>query len=368
MSELVTGEAVVLGLRSARLPSRALARLLDGIIYMVGYFFAFIFLSLALSQLESAAVMAFSIGLMAFFLLVLPVLVETLSQGRSVGKAALGLRVVRTDGGPIRFRHALVRGLIGVIEFGLSAMPAVLSSLFSSDGRRLGDVFGGTLVIRERLPQSARDQGMVPPVQAQVMHALGTELAALDLSAVPDGLWLSSRQLVGRMRELDAPVAAGLAERLAADLSQRVAWPVPDGLPPLVYLGAVLMERQRRAWERAAAANGGAHPAPWGAAPYGVAPFGAAPWGAAPPAQPFTAPGQVPVQAPVQVPGQAVPPAQPFAPPAPAGAAPARVLGYPTVPAQPAPVAPSVPVAPSAPVVDGPAESAPAAGGFAPPA
>ncbi|MGW4383917.1 RDD family protein [Kitasatospora sp. NPDC004531] len=284
MSELVTGEAVVLGLRAARLPSRALARLLDAVIYMMGYFLVGFALAFALSSIEGAAGAAFEVALMVIFTVLLPVMVETLWRGQSVGKVVLGLRVVRTDGGPIRFRHALVRGLVGVIDFGVLAMPAVLVSLFSAQGRRLGDIFAGTLVIRERLPQSARDHGAVPPVPPQVMHMLGSDLVALDLSAVPDGLWLSIRQLLGRMHELDQPVASGLAERLTAELAGRVGWPVPQGLSPMLYLGAVTMERQRREWERTAAAAP-TYPAPV-AATYLPQAAQAAPAPTAPPQQP----------------------------------------------------------------------------------
>ncbi|WP_111557111.1 RDD family protein [Kitasatospora sp. SolWspMP-SS2h] len=310
MSELVTGEAVVLGLRTAQLPSRALARLLDWVLYVLAYFVLSVGLMLGLSDLEMAAAVAFQISVLVFCTVLLPVLVETLSHGRSLGKVTLGLRVVRTDGGPIRFRHALVRGLVGVIDFGLFALPAVLSALISVQGRRLGDVFGGTMVVRERLPQSARDQGSVPPVPPQVMHALGADLVALDLSAVPDRLWLSSRQVLGRMHELDQPVAAGLGDRLAAEMAQRTGWPVPAGLPSLVYLGAVSMERQRREWERAAAAFA-AYPAPGGhPVPAG---YGAAPVQPAPPVE-FGKPAPVPPAVPVPP----AAPAAPVAPPAPA--------------------------------------------------
>ncbi|MGW4815402.1 RDD family protein [Kitasatospora cineracea] len=359
MSELVTGEAVVLGLRTAQLPSRALARLLDWVVYVMAYFILSVGLMLGLSDLEMAAAMAFEISVFVFCTVLLPVLVETLSHGRSLGKVALGLRVVRMDGGPIRFRHALVRGLVGVIDFGLFALPAVLSALISVKGRRLGDIFGGTMVVRERLPQSARDQGSVPPVPPQVMHALGADLVALDLSAVPDGLWLSSRQVLSRMHELDRPVAAGLGDRLAADLAQRTGWPVPAGLPSLVYLGAVSMERQRREWERASAAAMAAYAAQTG---YGV-PAG---YGGGVPFQQAPVPMPMPPQAPGPEPAQ-----------------PVRQLGYPQAPAQPVAFEkPPVPAAPTGspvlppPVLPPPVPpmSAPApvesgsAGGFAPPA
>ncbi|MFF0392142.1 RDD family protein [Kitasatospora sp. NPDC004615] len=349
MSELVTGEAVVLGLRAARLPSRALARLLDAVVYMMGYFLCGIAMLFGLSAMEGAAGDAFVIALMVFFTVLLPVMVETLSRGRSVGKAALGLRVVRTDGGPIRFRHALVRGLVGVIDFGLMAMPAVVVSLFSEQGRRLGDIFAGTLVIRERLPQSASGHGMVPPVPPQVMHMLGADLVALDLSGVPDSLWLSIRQLLSRMRELDQPVATGLADRLAADLAGRIGWSVPQGLPPMAYLGAVTMERQRREWEKAA-------PAAYGAPMYG-------------------APVPMPVPTAMPVPAQAGP--APVGPPQQPNGKPVRMLGVPQQAQPAASAAPPVPTEQPVPLAKAAAPAAPPlpsqppageGGGFAPPA
>lgn len=153
MSELVTGEAVALELRPAKLPSRALAVVLDLALAVAVYIVVTIGLVAATAALDDAAQIAVSI---ASFLLVLvggPIAVETLSHGRSLGKLACGLRVVRDDGGPIRFRHALVRGAVGVVEILMTfGIVACIASLVSERGRRLGDVFAGTLVVRERIP------------------------------------------------------------------------------------------------------------------------------------------------------------------------------------------------------------------------
>src|SRR5690625_7837757 len=71
------------------------------------------------------------INLLIFVTLVgVPTLVETLTRGRSLGKLALGLQIVRDDGGPIRFRHAFIRALVGVGEIWLfGGMVAVIVSL-----------------------------------------------------------------------------------------------------------------------------------------------------------------------------------------------------------------------------------------------
>ena len=53
--------------------------------------------------------------------------------------------------------------------------------------------------------------------------------AELDLSAVPDDLWLAIRQYLTRMRQLDPAVGWAMAERLAGDLAARTGAPAPHG-------------------------------------------------------------------------------------------------------------------------------------------
>ncbi|MFJ1975071.1 RDD family protein [Streptomyces sp. NPDC087903] len=263
MSELVTGEAVALELRPARLPSRALAVLLDVATAVVCYIVVIVALAASTASLDEAAQIALSI---AAFLLVLvggPIAVETLSHGRSLGKMACGLRVVRDDGGPIRFRHALVRGAIGAVEILMTfGVVAVIASLVSARGRRLGDVFAGTLVVRERVPVAR--SGFVPPPPPW----LAGRFSELDLSAVPDSLWLSVRQYLTRMQQLDPQVGWAMAQRLAADVAARTGAPAPQGIPPAAYLAAVLQERQAREARRAFG-NGGAGAVTSGQGAYG---------------------------------------------------------------------------------------------------
>ncbi|WP_441245839.1 RDD family protein [Kitasatospora sp. McL0602] len=251
MSELVTGEAVALGLRAAKLPSRALAICLDLAVEWIGLVGSLLILAFTTPSLDVAGSAAASLGLTVFFLVGVPVLVETLSQGRSLGKVAFGLRVVRSDGGPVRFRHSLVRGLVGFIELiMLVGVPAVLTSLVSVQGRRLGDVFAGTLVVRERVPGAGRGRAPLPPLPPELARAVSWELVGCDLSAVPDGLWLAVRQYLGRIGQLDPAVSLGMAHRLVAELTTCTGRAAPYGVHPAAYLGAVLAERQRREWAR----------------------------------------------------------------------------------------------------------------------
>ncbi|MBU6536718.1 RDD family protein [Streptomyces mayonensis] len=246
MSELVTGEAVALELRPAKLPSRALAVLLDLVVAVAAYVAVTIALVASTASLDPAAQTALSLAAFVLVLVGGPIAVESLSHGRSLGKMACGLRVVRDDGGPVRFRHSLVRGLIGVIEILMTfGVVACIASLVSARGRRLGDVFAGTLVVRERVPVASA--GFMPPPPPW----LAGRFSGLDLSAVPDDLWLAVRQYLARMGQLDARVGWAMAERLAGDVAARTGVPVPREVPPPAYLAAVLQERQAREARRA---------------------------------------------------------------------------------------------------------------------
>ncbi|MEU3265774.1 RDD family protein [Streptomyces bacillaris] len=278
MSELVTGDAVVLGLRPARLPSRALAAAID----LAVVFFVFILISVVVGiasvTLDEAAVAAITVALFLLVLIGGPIAVETLSHGRSLGKLACGLRVVRDDGGPIRFRHALVRGAMGAVEILMTfGAVACIASLVSARGRRLGDVFAGTLVVRERV--AARGSAALPPPPPWLVG----RFSQLDLSAVPDELWLAVRQYLTRMHQLDPGVGGSIAGRLADELVARTGIVPPQGIPAAAFLAAVVHERQardaRRAFARVSpvvgpvAAGGSGAPAVSGA-PLATAPSG----------------------------------------------------------------------------------------------
>ncbi|RII15144.1 RDD family protein [Streptomyces sp. YIM 130001] len=253
----MTGEAVALELRAAKLPSRALAILIDLVVAWVVYLAISIGLLSATGSLDDAAQAAVAVALFLFVLVGVPIAVETLSHGRSLGKLACGLRVVRDDGGPIRFRHALVRGAMGVVEILASfGVVACIASLVSARGRRIGDVFAGTLVVRERVPVAHLP--FIPPPPPWLVG----RFSGLDLSGVPDSLWLAVRQYLTRMTQLDPQVGWSLAERLAGDLAECTGVAVPSDVPPAAYLAAVVNERQARDARRAfgGSESGGTYP------------------------------------------------------------------------------------------------------------
>ena len=250
---LIIGEAVEVELPVARLATRATAVAIDAFIQIVMLFSLNILLAAATARANVALQATLSILLLVFVFLLWPVSFETLTRGRSPGKFALGLRVVRDDGGPIRFRHALTRGLIGVaVEWpGLLLAPLtwVFGSaciLFTARAKRLGDLAAGTIVLVERLPDLSRRPITMPPELARWARDL-------DLAGIDDALAMTLRQFLTRAPGMRTEARVSLGLRLADEIYQNTTPPPPLGTPAWTYLTAVLAERRRREAERLAA-------------------------------------------------------------------------------------------------------------------
>ncbi|MGZ6826019.1 MAG: RDD family protein [Mycobacteriales bacterium] len=253
MTQLVTGEAVALDLRPAALPSRLVAAVLDGLAQLLVLVVLSLALGAAASRMSSAAAAALSVVMLLLVVAGYPVLFETLWRGRTPGKAAMGLRVVRDDGGPIGFRQALVRGLASLFleRPGITVFTgAVVTSLLNRDSKRLGDLLAGTVVLQERIPSRVLPPVPMPP-------QLADWATGLDLSGLPDDLAQSVRSFVARSPELTDQAREDLGGRLVAAVQARTSPPPPDGTPGWAYLAAVLAERRRRAELQLAATAAG---------------------------------------------------------------------------------------------------------------
>lgn len=240
---VVTGDAVVLDVQIAQLPVRALSALIDGIVVFIVYTIGVVLWASTLSQLDTAFSAAVLIIFTVLSFVGYPIVFETATRGRSLGKMALGLRVVSEDGGPERFRQALFRALAGFIEiWTLFGGPAVICSLLSPKGKRIGDIFAGTLVISERAPRLSPP----PPMPPQ----LAWWAASLQLSGLgPDQAELA-RQFLSRASQLDPGIRDQMAYRIAGEVVAHISPPPPPGVPPQFVLAAVLAERHRRELER----------------------------------------------------------------------------------------------------------------------
>ncbi|WP_285726698.1 RDD family protein [Psychromicrobium xiongbiense] len=245
MSSIVTGEAVVLELRPASFAARGVGLLLDLLCYTALYIGGLIALLALIEHADPAAISALFLSWAVTAFVVVPVAVETLWRGKSVGKAAMGLRIVRDDGGSIRFRQALIRGLTGFLEIYLTfGSVAFITSLLNEKSQRLGDLLAGTYSLRERTV-AARPGPLVMMPPPLVYWA-----SLADIGRLPDGLGRRISQFMTQSSRMTPQSREMMASSLATEAAQWVAPPPPPGTPAEAFLAAVTAERRDRDYRR----------------------------------------------------------------------------------------------------------------------
>jgi len=240
VSQLITGDAVLLDLRPARIPTRLLSTGIDLVLVLgATLLYGYVVDQIGGSQARVRAVTIAGALLINFGY---PITMETLTRGRTVGAFALGLRAVRDDGGAIRFRQALLRGLaFWTVDFAIwtGFCGGLVCAAVNSQSKRFGDLMAGTMVIRTRAP---RPPEPIPPVPAELASWAGQ----LELSGLPDELVTAARHLVQRADGLLGYPRDQVARDLARQVAAHTAPPPPPDLPPLEFLAAVVAERRSR--------------------------------------------------------------------------------------------------------------------------
>jgi uncharacterized RDD family membrane protein YckC len=236
---IVTGEGVLLETRPAAFASRMLGAIIDAAAYAAGTVLVILLVGVLGGGGDYSSAI-FTVLFMVTVLVAVPVTVETLTRGRSLGKLAMGMRIVRDDGGPITVRHALVRALVGVIElWATSGVIAIVASAVHPRGKRLGDMLAGTYSAR------VRGRRVAPVAIAMPPYLQGWAVAA-DIARLPDGLALAVRQFLGRARMLHPASRVELGTRLTEQVQAYVRPLPPAATHPDDFLAAVIAERRSR--------------------------------------------------------------------------------------------------------------------------
>ncbi|TQO20788.1 putative RDD family membrane protein YckC [Rhodoglobus vestalii] len=238
--ELVTGEAVALELHSASFVLRAAGSIIDFLVYgaaLVGLLIgSFAFATNA--GLDTAIGQALTVSSLVICLVVIPTAVETLSRGKSLGKLAIGARIVRNDGGAIGFRHAFIRALIGVLEIFMTVGGfAAIVGLLNTRAQRLGDLVAGTYSQYERVTKLAN------PV-VQLPGQLSEWASTADVAKMPDVLARRISHFLVAAPGYTAVMRRQHAASLASEASAYVS-PLPP-VEPEIFLSAVNALRRQR--------------------------------------------------------------------------------------------------------------------------
>jgi len=242
--DLVTGEGVAVEVPVASVAARMASGAIDVALVVVVLVVGLVVFSALTSRSSEAVQGIVGIVLSTMVLIGMPATVEAMSRGRSVGRLALSLRVVRDDGGPATARHALVRALIGYVEiYLLLGIPALVTSMIHPRAKRLGDMAAGTVVVTQRARLRLTPPPMMPPALAQWAQSA-------DVATLPSGLTVAVRQFLSRAPGLSPRSRHTLGVELLHSTLPFVSPPPPGGHHPELVLAAVVAERRRRDVER----------------------------------------------------------------------------------------------------------------------
>ncbi|MGO9335431.1 MAG: RDD family protein [Acidimicrobiales bacterium] len=263
----VTPEGISLEVVLAGLGSRFMAFALDftlQVLALIG--FALVVASAFHSSVSTTSGLvvagAFSLFVLADFLGYF-IFCEMLFSGRTLGKRAAGLRVVKVGGQPVGFWSSLLRNVLRLIDMQIGFSYIVGSVLILSTNRnqRLGDLIANTLVVRERVGGAAIRKGVswtsgadfTAPAWSPGAWSPGAahqgylppELSHWDVSAVPDAELALVRTFLANRSGYTQEARLRLGYELAGRMWPLVAGPTGP-LQAEWFLEAVLLVKSAR--------------------------------------------------------------------------------------------------------------------------
>ena len=208
-----TAQNVEIEYEIAGIGYRFQAALIDFALFL-GYFAFFILLALVFDvEFDNWTLYVFLLPPIP--LLLYPLLCEIFMRGQTIGKRAMNLKVVRTDGGEPSIGSYVLRWLFWllfanplIVFSGLGAV-SVIAIIFTKLGQRIGDLAAGTTVVR--LDRQEEPTRYVAPVFTPNYEPQFPEVRNL------------TPRDVGIIRNGYAAVVAGADDDLASRIAYRVA-------------------------------------------------------------------------------------------------------------------------------------------------
>lgn len=227
---IATPEGVEIHLSLAGLGSRFVAALLDGIIKAI--------LTLAIWLVATGAInpgiaegsfalgAAFALAITFCINFFYDVLFEVLASGRTPGKRAAGLRVVRDGGQPVGTRASTIRNILRLVDgLPIAYLVGIIAIVATKRNQRIGDIAAGTLVVRDRIdvPAAVRRAGVE------------TVAPAWDVAAITAVEILAVKSFLERRTAIDQQARGRVAWELASRLRPKVGG-VPEEMHPEHFL------------------------------------------------------------------------------------------------------------------------------------
>ncbi len=238
---ILTPEKVVVSYNLAAIGSRVLAKLIDLVVLYVlttGVVLSVMFVILLLPGEMKALVEVIVVLISTFCVFIYFIASETLMKGQTIGKMAVGIRVMMVDGTPLTFLAAVYRSLILAADL---ALPFIgLTSMFVTPKRqRVGDMASGTLVVYDGRPKWKYH----PSPHREGIHPLEDQVG--DLRGMTLEEYLAIKRLCDRFPELPNEVQQKSIDDLWVPFAQRFKIPERPDIHPIYLMEATVMKYGR---------------------------------------------------------------------------------------------------------------------------
>jgi len=207
----------------AAVSTRCLAWLVDAAVIGIGMQILSLLLAILVPALPGVAAGAQTLLSFVVFLLYAATL-EWFWQGQTVGKRALGIRVMDARGLPLAGSQILMRNLLRVVDtLPLIYLVGGASCMFTRRGQRVGDAVAGTVVVARHDAAALRLPAIAP---SKYNSLLEFPLQAMKLREcmTPDAAALVVEAL-SRRDDLDATARAAVFGRLRAHIGSLAQFP-----------------------------------------------------------------------------------------------------------------------------------------------
>lgn len=183
--QIETAQNIQIAQNVANLGDRILAFVIDVLIIIAYEFVMFIIMGQLKIDSGQLWVLILVFGLPPFLY---HLILETLNNGQSIGKAAMRIRVVKLDGTRPQLSNYLLRWLLRLVDIKLTSGACALFTILLNDkGQRLGDIAAKTTVISEKQKINLNDGLLIDlPEDHSPIYPQVTVFSDRDMQTIKD--------------------------------------------------------------------------------------------------------------------------------------------------------------------------------------
>jgi len=243
--------------------SRFIALLIDGLLWCAGLLVLILLAIIFLPAIRSVSDLSekWAVAIVIFIVFLLNwgyfTLFEAFWNGQTPGKRIAKIRVIQCSGRPIGIFESMARNFVRYIDYLPSFYVAGVITMFvTKQHQRLGDLAAGTLVVRDRAPESPlwNEAGsrtftaasFTPQTAIPEPHSLVSlpassiaKLASTDLEVL--------ESFFSRRLDMPLDIRQKLAERIAAALQAKSGLEPPPGVSSETFLEAAARDLRDQA-------------------------------------------------------------------------------------------------------------------------